>query len=105
MQTKQRCKVLTYYRRLSFYISLAKAFRVTWSKRKCELTDRDWENAVQGLGKVQAFFRDTAHARCLNMPRFYNWIHTLTKQLAVIVSLPHTLDTRIALERNLFSST
>ena len=85
---KQRSKVLNYCRRLSFYISLAKAFRVTWSKRKCELTDRDWENAVQGLGKVQAFFRGTA--RCLNMPRFYNWIHTLTKLLAVIVSLPHT---------------
>ena len=71
-------------------MSLAKAFRVTWSKRKCELTDRDWENAVQGLGleflagKVQTFFRDTA--KCVNMPRFYNWIHTLTKQLAVIVS-------------------
>ena len=43
----------------------AKAFRVTWSKRKWEavshpfvrirhrsgLTERDWENAVQGLGK------------------------------------------------------
>ena len=38
----------------------AKAFRVTWSKRKClprmrhrnELTDTDWENAVEGLDKV-----------------------------------------------------
>ena len=45
----------------------AKAFRVTWSMRKCEfvfpsrsprirhrneLTERDWENAVQGLGKA-----------------------------------------------------
>ena len=29
----------------------AKAFRVTWSKRS-ELTERDWENAVQGLGNV-----------------------------------------------------
>ena len=45
----------------------AKAFRVTWSMRICEafparsprmrhrneLTESDWENAVQGLGKAE----------------------------------------------------
>ena len=49
----------------SFFLA-AKAFRVTWSMRKCEafpvpsprirhrneLTERDWENAIQGLGKI-----------------------------------------------------
>ena len=38
----------------------AKSFRVTWSKRRCpacspwirELTERAWENPVQGLGKA-----------------------------------------------------
>ena len=29
----------------------AKVFQVTWSKRS-ELTERDWENAVQGLANV-----------------------------------------------------
>ena len=52
------------------YSARAKAFWVTWSDRKCEtsdtvrprirhrneLTERDWENAVQGLGQGEGMY-------------------------------------------------
>ena len=39
----------------------AKAFRPVWSKRS-ELTERDWEKAVQGLGNGQRTFTYISHA-------------------------------------------